>query len=93
MARAVAAWPAYFATKGLVGKHFAIRKGDLFFMQSKDYIRALGPAYGVPDAATKPFSELPYVRTVNVGSPAMFNQIRAQALSLEQAEKLVGAEA
>lgn len=84
------AWPMYFLTKPLVGKRVSYKAGDLAEIQTKDYLRALGPAYGVKDADRMPFSTLPYVKVLNVCSAERMAQIKQQGLSYEQARKLVG---
>ena len=93
MARTDLSYPMYFAEKPLKGLRVSYRKGDAFEIQTKDYVRALGPQYGVPDAATLPFSELPYVRIVNVRSRGMAEQVRQQAMTADAAAKLVGEDA
>lgn len=45
------------------GRTLRLKKGEPFPWQDKRLIRALGPALGVPDADSLPWSELPYVRT------------------------------
>ncbi len=93
MARSEIAWPVYFAAKSVSGSHLSIREGDRLPIQTKQFVRDLGPAFGVPNAADLPFDQLDYVRVVNVRSQVMAEQIRQQGLGHKQAAKLVTAEA
>jgi hypothetical protein len=84
------AWPMYFITKPLVGKRVTYKAGDMAEIQTKDYVRALGPAFGVKDADRMPFAKLPYVKVLNVCSAERLGQIKQQGLNYEQARKIVG---
>jgi len=54
------------AAMPLKGKRVSYEVGDLFELQTKAYVRDLGPLYGIEDSQTRPFKELPYVKVVNV---------------------------
>lgn len=89
VARTDLAWPLYFAAKPLKTAKTVIQKGEAFVIQAKDYIRGLGTAYGVTDAWTRPFGDLPYVRVLNVRSKQTASLITQQGLGYDQAAKLV----
>jgi len=78
----------YFSTKELKSRNINLRPGEAFPFQDKHSIRLLGPAFGVNDAMNKPFSELDYVTSVDVKSPAMAEKIKNLKMSLRDAEKL-----
>ena len=84
------AWPVYFAKRPLVAKRITLQAGQMFPLQDKGYIRGLGAAYGVPDAATRPFSELDYVDMLNVRTDEMAKAIQDNGLNLTAAKKLLG---
>lgn len=90
MARAELVWPMYFMAEPLVGARVVYQRGDLCEIQTKDYVRSLGKNFGVADAETRPFSELPYVKVVNARSRGMADQITKQGLRYKDAAKLVG---
>jgi len=54
----------FVATRALKARHLTLKKGDPFPFQDRAMIRALGPAFGVPNADELPWSELDYVETV-----------------------------
>lgn len=89
------AWPFYFAKKALTALRVNYREGDPFIIQEKGYIRGLATAYGCDPAKVDrvPFSELPYVVTLNVRSQEMARHIAEHGLTYKQAQKLVSAEA
>jgi len=85
-------WPIYFCTKPLDAARVQLRKGQPFPIQSKHYIRGLGRAYGVPDAETRDFGELPYVAVLNVQNEGNARNIIERGMSLDEAKKYVRAE-
>ena len=82
-------WPMYFARLALKSGKVPYRKGDMFQMQDKGYIRGLGIAYGVLDADVVPFASLPYVETVNVRDRRTMYQVIQQGMNADAAKKLV----
>ena len=82
-------WPMYFTKKPLDAPRLRLAAGDAFPLQDKAYIRGLGHSFGIPDAERLPFSELPYVETLNVHSEEFARRIREQGLRYPQAKKLV----
>lgn len=82
-------WPMYFATRALDAPRLKLNAGDPFPLQDKFSIRGLGRSFGVPEADRLPFSDLPYVTTLNVHSEEMARAIRDQGLDLKRARKLV----
>lgn len=88
-------WPMYFARQPLLSGKVMYRVGDAFQLQDKGYIRGLGVSYGITDAWTRPFSELPYVLSVNVRDARNAYHIQQQGLRYEDVLKLIadGAEA
>lgn len=87
------AWPFYFAKRDLTARRVTYKAGEPFQIQEKGYIRGLAAAYGLDSgkADRMPFSELPYVVTLNVRSQEMAKHIQEHGLTYKQAEKLVGA--
>jgi hypothetical protein len=90
MPRLEPAWPVYFVTKALEGRRVSYRPGDLAEVQTKDYVRSLGPAFGVPDAHRRAIADLPYIKVLNVRSRSMAEQVKQQGLKLKDAAKLLG---
>lgn len=84
-------WPMYFASKPVKGDRISIEKGQFFPIQDKAVIRGLGAAAGCDDAWKRPFSKLPYVAVLDVGTVEMAESIRAHKLDYEQAKARVGA--
>jgi hypothetical protein len=83
--------PLYFAATDIPGKR-AMRPGQLFEIQTKAYVRACGPAAGVPDAQTRPFDDLPHVRRLLVPLEVAQRAIE-DGLTYDQARALLGADA
>jgi hypothetical protein len=81
-------WPLYFAAMPLKAKRVTLKKGQMFPQQSKPYIRGLGSAYGVSDAETRAFHELPYVKVLNVGTEEAAKQVIERGLDFDGAKKL-----
>ena len=84
-------WPVYFATKPLKAARMSLKKGQAFPIQEKHYIRGLGRAYGVANAETLGFTDLPYVAVVNVQTEDMARHIIDRGVPLDDAHKLVEA--
>ena len=82
-------WPLYFATKALNAQRLALKKGQPFPIQDKFYIRGLGRAFGVTDADTRPFGDLPYVGVLNVQTEDCARHIMDRGMLYEDAQKLV----
>jgi hypothetical protein len=91
MARDEPVWPMYFAAKPLPGKRRSYQVGDAFEIQTKEFVRGLGEAYGVKDALTRPFSQLEYCTVLNVRSPRNARDIATRGLRVKEAAKLVEA--
>lgn len=85
-------WPMYFAKRDLNAPRVKLRKGQAFEMQDKSYIRGLGEAFGVPDAWTRPWHELPYVQVLNVSDDGMLTSIKERGLDFTQAKRLMEGE-
>jgi hypothetical protein len=58
--------PLYVAAQALDTPNVKITEGQPFHVQTKEYIRALAPAFGVLDADALAFTELPYLRIINL---------------------------
>lgn len=84
-------WPLYFATKSLKSARVNIRKGQVFPIQDKHYLRGLGRAYGVENADKLTIPELPYVAVLNVGGEAEARQILDRKLTLDEAKTVLQA--
>lgn len=84
-------WPIYFAKKPLTGARVNLRKGDVFPLQNKSYIRALGPHFGRADAERCAFSDLvgDYVEIVDVGTAEQAELIARLGLTLAQTRALL----
>jgi hypothetical protein len=82
-------WPMYFARLPLKTGKVQYRKGDMFQLQDKGYIRGLGIAYGFPNADVVPFAALPYCETVNVRDRRNMYQVIQQGMNAEATRKLV----
>jgi hypothetical protein len=52
--------PVHFVGKDLVGPRVTLKRGTFWETQDKRPIRLWGEAYGVVDAETRPFHELPF---------------------------------
>jgi len=83
-------WPLYFATKPLKAARMTLKKGQAFPIQDKFFIRGLGRAYGVANADSLPFDELPYVEVVNVQTEDSARNIVSQGLGIDEAKRMVG---
>jgi hypothetical protein len=59
-------WPLYLAAMPLDTSNVKIAEGEAFKVQTKAYIRGLAEAYGVLNADGLAFTELPYLRIVNL---------------------------
>lgn len=88
-ARSEFVWPMYFAAAPLDAPRLKLKEGEPFPFQDKFYIRGLANAYGVQQADTVPFHELPYVIVLNVRSEDMARQIKEQGLGYKAARKLL----
>ncbi len=82
-------WPVLFAAQALDAPRMKIRPGQLFWSQDKRDIRGLGLGYGIEDAMTRDFSELPYVETL-LASQAEAQEIIAKGQHITEAKKFVG---
>lgn len=82
-------YPLYFANEALDNARFPIKAGRPFPFQDKFFIRGLGRAYGVKDADTRPFADLPYVTVLNVHGQEVAREIINSGLTLDQAKALV----
>lgn len=85
----VSRWPMHFAARALDARRLKLAVGDPFPLQDRNVIRGYGAAYGVADAATKPWSELGYVVTVDVASEEMAKRIRETNLKLKDVRALL----
>lgn len=85
----IGSWPCYFATRPCRAPKLVMDAGDPFPMQDKQIIRGYGAAFGCPNADALPFSELPYVTVLDVGSEDIARRIREQGIKLKDAQRLL----
>ena len=82
-------WPLYFAKRPLQAKRIALKRGDVFPIQSKSYVRGLAAAYGLSDADRVPFGSLDYVETVDVRTQETAVHVIERGLNVEQTRRLL----
>lgn len=91
MPRPASQWPVYFAKRSVKGRLVSMKPGDVFLSQDMQYIRALGPSFGVPDSRTQDFSALDYVQVLDVGTRVNAAAILGQRMTLKKAQAFLEA--
>jgi hypothetical protein len=83
--------PAFFVGRDLDAPRARLRRGELWESQDRRVIRLWGEAFGVRDAETCSWHELPHVITLNCPTMDLANEVIAKGMNLEQAQEYVDA--
>jgi hypothetical protein len=81
--------PVHFVGKDLVGPRVTLKRGTFWETQDKRPIRLWGEAYGVVDAETRPFHELPFVTTVVAPCAEVANEIVTRGMDATAARAYI----